>query len=51
MIAKVISLQNNVRTPKQDDILQYKPQNLRGINKISLLSRTAAYISFISDNE
>ena len=38
MILKVVSLQSNVRTPKQDNIVRYKPQNLRGIGEISLLS-------------
>jgi hypothetical protein len=38
MVSKVVSLQNKVITPKQDNIVRYKPQNLRGINEIRLLS-------------
>jgi hypothetical protein len=34
MVVKVVS-----PTPKQDNMLQYKPQNLRGINKISFVSQ------------
>jgi hypothetical protein len=52
MVAKVVSLQNNVRTPKQDNMLQYKPQNLRGINKISLLSQNCSiYQIYISNKK
>jgi hypothetical protein len=52
MVSKVVSLQNNVRTPKQDNMLQYKPQNLRGINKISLLSQNCnIYQIYISNKK
>jgi hypothetical protein len=51
-LSKVVSLQNKVRTPKQDNMLQYKPQNLRGINKISLLSQNCSiYQIYISNKK
>jgi hypothetical protein len=52
MVVKVVSLQNNVRTPKQDNMLSYKPQNLRGISKISWLSQNCSiYQIYISNKK
>jgi hypothetical protein len=39
MVAKVVSLENKVRTLKHDNIVRYKLQNLRGINEKCLLSQ------------
>jgi hypothetical protein len=51
MVYKVVSLQNKVRTPKQDNIVRYKPQNLRGISEISLLSQNCSIYQIYISNE
>ena len=51
MVARVVFLQNNVRTPQKDNIVQYKPQNLKGISKISLLSQNCNIYQIYNSKE